>query len=1120
MGPEGVRVGRVAVAIAGVSAVLSLAAPAGAQDYGFEFGGPDRPDPERLELAASSVAVDADGNPWVADPGKGRIVKFGYDGTYIAEFTAIGGIALGSPTGLAADAQGTVYVALGSPQVVKLDTAGRPAGTLELADEAGLPLRVSKLAVDDATGRIFATDGSPRVDVFDRTGTRVGRLPLFPGGVNDVAVSGGRVAVTHDSADPSADGFAVYSTDLRLVTQFPGTPGVALEEAAFDPAGRVLLVDPFAQIFRRIDVATRAEERLGTPGLGPGQTNGPTGIAADCRGNIYVLDGAARFDTDPVDIPGSKVLKFTVPADPPPCAPRPAPDRAGGTQVNDVEVTQAVQPPFGYIADAGARTRTYGQTNGGAPTGEVGLKAGLPTVVRVYANLADGPAGGLSNIPATLEGLAAGGRSLGVLQPVGRPSILRIGDRLVDPALRSQPAAAYSFELPAEWTRQGTITLVARVNPAGAGGCDAACLERSTFRLGGVSFGPTKLVRIAPIALTSGGRRPFAEPSRAFSLAQRVTPMRLEVWGWQADVEVGDLLNTDAIRVEDCFLGIFPCSEDTYSRGSPEFRAHLQGQLMDRLEDVADDRDIRGCDRIAIGLAPQNQNLPGAMRGELQAAGFLPCALGYAAVHRPLTAVAHEVHHALGRPHAGQNCPGTGDGDDQEGETWAPDNRGLLAGIGLNTTRRSLSARGPFDILAAGVAPNAGELFDLMSYCGDESSAWVSPRNWAQLSTWRLSDGPIASAISATGLQRGERLLRVSALQFASGKLGVTGVSPADAAAGPVDPASPYVVEAMDAAGTVLAAAPAAGDPLPDGGGVIITGTVAAPAGTTQVFVRRGREAGTRRVASPNAPRLRLLAPTAGVRVAGGTLQVRWNATDADGGELSARVEFSGDGGRTWTTVQAGPSRGRVAVPRTLLSGSRRARVRVRVDDGFNAATATSPVFTVVAPPPVVTISSPEGALRLAADTPLTLTGTAVGPLGRPLPASGLRWFDGQRALGRGSSVTVASLSPGRHRLRLVARAGGATGTATRVVTVQGVRPLFLLRRVPAALPRGARSVRLRVASTVAATLVAGGRRFTVGPRATTVVVPVARGTRAVSLRLTLRAGRLQTTETVRIARR
>jgi hypothetical protein len=59
--------------------------------------------------------------------------------------------------------------------------------------------------------------------------------------------------------------------------------------------------------------------------------------------------------------------------------------------------------------------------------------------------------------------------------------------------------------------------------------------------------------------------------------------------------------------------------------------------------------------------------------------------------------------------------------------------------------------------------------------------------------------------------------------------------------------------------------------------------------------------------------------------------------------------------------------------------------------------------------------------------------------------------------------------------------------------------------------------VRLRVATTAAATLTAGGRRFPVGPRARVVTVPVRPGANALRVSLALRGagGRTRTTLTI-----
>ena len=68
--------------------------------------------------------------------------------------------------------------------------------------------------------------------------------------------------------------------------------------------------------------------------------------------------------------------------------------------------------------------------------GEVSLHASHKTVVRVYANQRVGPPGGFANVPMTLSATTADGRTLGPIQPVGKPAVLRQGDRTVDTAER------------------------------------------------------------------------------------------------------------------------------------------------------------------------------------------------------------------------------------------------------------------------------------------------------------------------------------------------------------------------------------------------------------------------------------------------------------------------------------------------------------------------------------------------------------------------------------------------------------------------------------------------------------------------------------------------------------
>ena len=238
--------------------------------------------------------------------------------------------------------------------------------------------------------------------------------------------------------------------------------------------------------------------------------------------------------------------------------------------------------------------------------------------MRVYASLRLGPAGGASNVPATLEAIVPGGASLGTIQPIARPAVVRVGDRTVDPVERADPAGAYTFVLPDGWTNQPRVDLIARVNPAGIG-CDLQCQSRSTFYLTGVQFAATVAPTVAPYALTDNGRLPVNDPGDAFDLARLVTPLDLQIFGRYAGVvEIGDILNTGSITVRECFIadvGIDAnCSNESYAAGSPEFRQYAQGVILDRLEEAADDASLDDCDIINIGLVRQNSFLPGVMR--------------------------------------------------------------------------------------------------------------------------------------------------------------------------------------------------------------------------------------------------------------------------------------------------------------------------------------------------------------------------------------------------------------------------------------------------------------------------------------------------------------------------
>jgi hypothetical protein len=480
---------------------------------------------------------------------------------------------------------------------------------------------------------------------------------------------------------------------------------------------------------------------------------------------------------------------------------------------------------------------------------------------------------------------------------------------------------------------------------------------------------------------------------------------------------------------------------------------------------------------------------------------------------RPVTAAAHEFGHALSAPHAdiAGGCGGNQNG--QVGEPWPTDNTGRLQGTKFFDGTPTVDGVG-------------ATLFDLMSYCADladtslasPGDAWISPFNWnrffARLRSFggRVGFGPRPRTISAVGARAASPRATSTGLALAYGAVGTEGgrieriVPPDRALAVPAsDPASAVHLRSLDAAGRVLLDAGVSVSPLTDvpaAAGGTFTGPVAARAAVVEL-VRDGAVVDRR--ARSRAPRVRLSTPTARTRVGGGrasALVVRWSASDPDGDPLSATVEYSSDDGRNWRTLFDGTDRGSARLPGRYLEGSRQARVRLRVSDGFAEGSATSARFRADGTPPTARILSPRSGDRIVAGDVVALAATAFDDRHVALGGSALTWFAGRRRLGTGNALGVR-LHPGRVTLRLAARdRTGRRVVRSLAVRVEARRQRLVTFAFPRVVRAGARTVTGRIATAAAATFAAAGRRYAVGPRARRVVLALPRRPRAGLLRV------------------
>jgi hypothetical protein len=786
---------------------------------------------------------------------------------------------------------------------------------------------------------------------------------------------------------------------------------------------------------------------------------------------------------------------------------------ANDLRVTNMEVTQAIQGRLPVPAPDDNDVEHLADYNG------LQLVQGKGTVVRVWTS-ARLPASGapVRGVAVHLFGMGPDGRPLprGPLVPIeGTRDLGGSLSQGLPIAIEAwnDPGTSWTFVLPGDWTNSpGPISLRAVVNPSTAyprvnecTGCEA----NNAFTLRNIGFERQRTLHIWPFQAyyTEDGR--VVKPPgnfdtdlygvlQVFRETMAVSPFRLAVHPYRGPLNASSFATDDSL------------SQSQKSR-----------RLKDLLTRAVDIAGYPGFHTMALMKGKIN----GLNGDHWSWSSFTVRNYSVANTDRPLTSVAHEMYHSIGFEHAGRACPGAIEGGGAV--SWPPDDRGLLHGIG--TDIRPAYTRNPLRIFTQGQTDAEGnpiENFDFMSYCTGEGNAWISVTNWIHANgraPGRRAAPPLGSAqeaseptiaIDATLGPDGGRIARVT-------RGGATLTAP--------EGDGSVRIVARDAAGNVLTDLPVLTrqghtDPGPAGpaGEADHLAAVIPAANVASVDLLRDGQVLDTRHRSATPPSARLTAPRGGTRVRSGRrlLDVRFAARDADGDALETTLEYSADDGRTFRGVAVGLTGTRFQLPTGLLNRASKARLRLRVSDGWNESTATSRAFRVDGPPPRVAIVSPARGARINADQPLNPEGLAFDDAGRMLTGRALRWFAGRRSLGTGERPATGGLRPGRHTLRLVARdRAGRVGQATARVTIVAVTPQFMELTAPTTLPRSARSVTLRVRSSVAGTFELLRQRFAVDRRSRRLKVRIKPGSTTLVLRPRLRSGRRTATAVLTVSR-
>lgn len=209
----------------------------------------------------TGIALDKDGNIYVADTDNHSIQKFDKDGKFIARWGGDPSSAEGSyyyPRGLATGLDGEVYVAdSGNNRIQRLDAEGNYLHTWGKFGFAWKGADIGRFDVPwgvatDRDGNVYISDTSnARIQKFSHDGT-----PLLKWG-----------------RDGSFDGAFFYPRGL-----------------AVDFVGNIYVADEGNHRIQKFDARGSFLTKWGREGNGPGQFKSPWGVACDALGNVYVVD--------------------------------------------------------------------------------------------------------------------------------------------------------------------------------------------------------------------------------------------------------------------------------------------------------------------------------------------------------------------------------------------------------------------------------------------------------------------------------------------------------------------------------------------------------------------------------------------------------------------------------------------------------------------------------------------------------------------------------------------------------------------------------------------------------------------------------------------------------------
>ncbi len=262
----------------------------------------------------TGIAVDASGNVYVADRSDHRIQKFDSDGNYLTQWGYYGNGEgqFKYPSGVAVDASGNVYVAdTSNCRIQKFDPDGNwltqwgyfGSGDGQFINPSGITV--------DSSGNVYVADsGNNRIQKFDSDGNYLTQWGSSgsgdgqfdsPWGIAVDALGNVYVSDLHNERIQKFDSSGGYLIQWGGVGggdgQFNDPMGLSV-----DKAGNVYVADSYNTRIQKFDSNGSYLFQWGSSGYGNNQFGCPYGVAVDASGNVYTVDYGGnriqKFDAD------------------------------------------------------------------------------------------------------------------------------------------------------------------------------------------------------------------------------------------------------------------------------------------------------------------------------------------------------------------------------------------------------------------------------------------------------------------------------------------------------------------------------------------------------------------------------------------------------------------------------------------------------------------------------------------------------------------------------------------------------------------------------------------------------------------------------------------------------